>query len=79
MNIPIRDLFIDVLKKTGVMFTPISALDVEGSIRISCADALHITEEGLIRFSAYLKKYAWQFIYHVDFNIITKIPKKPHS
>ena len=58
MNIPIRDLFIDVLKKTGVMFTPISALDVEGSMRSSCADALHITEEGLIRFSAYLKKYA---------------------
>ena len=58
MNIPICDLFIDALKKTGVMFTPISALDVEGSIRISCADALHITEKGLIRFSAYFKEYA---------------------
>ena len=58
MNIPIRDLFIDVLKKTGVMFTPISALDVEGNMRSSCADALHITEKGLIRFSASLKEYA---------------------
>ena len=53
-----HNLCIDILKKTGVMFTPGSTFDIEGAIRIGFGNTPDIVEKGLTRFSAYLKEYA---------------------
>ncbi len=58
MDIPSKDLAIDILQKTGVMFTPGSALNMEGSLRIGYANTPSIIQEGLARVSAYLKEHA---------------------
>ena len=76
MSIPIWHFFIDVHEKTGVMFTPSSTRDVYGNISFIYANALNIIEKDLIRFSYYVKKYAWQFIYYLDFVFIIKVPKE---
>ena len=52
-----NNLCIDILKKTGVMFTPGSTFDVEGAIRIGFGNTPDIFQKGLTRFSAYLKEY----------------------
>lgn len=52
---PSKDLCIDILQKTGVMFTPGSALNMEGTLRIGFANTPSILKEGLNRVSAYLK------------------------
>lgn len=51
-----RDFCIDLLKETGVMFTPGSALNMEGYIRIGYANTPSILQEGLTRVSGYLEK-----------------------
>jgi aspartate/methionine/tyrosine aminotransferase len=53
-----RDFCIDLLKETGVMVTPGSALGVEGYVRLGYANNPTIIQEGLKRFGAYLKKLA---------------------
>ena len=53
-----HNLCIDILKKTGVMFTPGSTFDIEGAIRIGFGNTPDIVQQGLTRFSAYLKEYA---------------------
>jgi len=52
-----HNLCIDILKKTGVMFTPGSTFDIEGAIRIGFGNTPDIFQKGLTRFSAYLKEY----------------------
>lgn len=50
-----RAFCIDLLKQTGVMFTPGDAFDMEGYVRIGFANTPGILREGLARVSAYLK------------------------
>ena len=54
LPIPSRNLCIDLLGQTGVMFTPGSALGVEGYVRIGYANGPEILKAGLARVSAYL-------------------------
>ena len=51
-----RELCIDLLKETGVMFTPGSALNMEGYVRIGYANNPTILQEGLKRVGRYLSK-----------------------
>ncbi|MCP4826143.1 MAG: aminotransferase, partial [Shimia sp.] len=46
----------DLLRKTGVMFTPGSALDMEGYVRIGFANTPSIMKDGLALVSEYLAK-----------------------
>ena len=52
-----RDFCVDLLAKTGVMFTPGSALDMEGYVRIGYANNPNVLKEGLQRVSDYLGSY----------------------
>lgn len=54
LEITSRDLCVRLLKKTGVMFTPGSALDMEGYLRIGYANSPAILREGLSRVSEFL-------------------------
>ncbi|MFT6022180.1 MAG: aspartate/methionine/tyrosine aminotransferase [Ascidiaceihabitans sp.] len=56
MDVTSKDLCIDVLQQTGVMFTPGSALNMEGYVRIGYANTPSILQEGLARFGQYLAK-----------------------
>ena len=58
LDAPSRDLCIDLLKKTGVMLLPGSALEMEGYLRIGYANTPSILQEGLKRFSDYLVAYS---------------------
>ncbi len=49
-----RDFCVSLLEKTGVMFTPGSALDMEGYVRIGYANNPEILKQGLARVSEYL-------------------------
>ncbi len=49
-----RDLCVELLTETGVMFTPGSALGLEGCVRIGYANTPSILREGLDRVSAFL-------------------------
>ncbi|SAL80244.1 transaminase [Caballeronia terrestris] len=50
-----RDFCIGLIEETGVMFTPGSALDMEGYVRIGYANNRGVLEEGLQKVSAFLK------------------------
>lgn len=52
-----RDFCVDLLKETGVMFTPGSALNMEGYVRIGYANNPTILQEGLKRVGQYLLKF----------------------
>jgi len=52
-----HDFCVDLLKETGVMFTPGSALDMEGFVRIGYANNPAILQKGLKRVGQYLLKY----------------------
>ncbi len=52
-----RDFCIALLKETGVMFTPGSALDMEGYVRIGYANNPLILKEGLGRVSSFLSRH----------------------
>ena len=54
LDMPSRDLCVAILKETGVMFTPGSALDMEGYIRIGYANSSSVLREGLSRVSKFL-------------------------
>ena len=51
-----RDLCVKILQETGVMFTPGSALLMEGYLRIGYANTPEIIEKGLDRVSEFLSK-----------------------
>jgi len=56
MPTPSYDLCVDILEKTGVLFTPGSAFDMEGTVRIGFANPTRDLQGGLARMSAYLAK-----------------------
>ena len=58
MNLPSRDLCIAILEETGVLFTPGSALGMEGYLRIGFANGTDVLREGLQRVSGFLSKHA---------------------
>lgn len=47
-----------LIEATGVMFTPGSALDMEGTVRIGYANNREVLEQGLARVSGFLKQLA---------------------
>jgi aspartate/methionine/tyrosine aminotransferase len=53
-----RDFCVALVEKTGVMFTPGSALDMEGYVRIGYTNARDVLEAGLARVSGFLKEVA---------------------
>ena len=55
-DIPSREFCIQILKNTGVLFAPGSAMDMEGWIRIGYANDPKILTQGLTVLSAYLDK-----------------------
>lgn len=55
---PSRDLCIELLEETGVLFTPGSAMEMEGYVRIGFANSPDILTQGLKRVSAYLAKHS---------------------
>ena len=56
VDMPSYDQCVALLKDTGVMFTPGSALGVEGYVRIGFACYPHVLTEGLARVSEWLAK-----------------------
>ncbi len=54
---PSEELCIKLLDETGVMLLPGSALDMEGYLRIGYANTPSIIDEGLKRFSDFLKQF----------------------
>ena len=54
LDMPSRELCVDLLQKTGVMLLPGSALEMEGYLRIGYANTPSILKQGLSRFSTYL-------------------------
>lgn len=53
---PSREFCVDLLRETGVMFTPGSAFGMEGCVRIGFANSPEILKQGLERVSDYLAK-----------------------
>ncbi len=51
-----RDLCVKLLEETGVMFTPGSAMDMEGYVRVGFANTPSIFKDGLARVSAFLAR-----------------------
>ena len=58
IDIKSRDFCVELLKETGVMFTPGSALNMEGYVRIGYANTPSILQEGLRRVGQFLSKRA---------------------
>jgi aspartate/methionine/tyrosine aminotransferase len=56
LEIPSRDLCVDLLEQTGVMFTPGSAIGMEGYLRIGYANPTDVLQAGLKLVSGYLLK-----------------------
>ena len=54
LDMPSRDFCVELLKQTGVMLTPGSALDMEGYLRIGYANSPEVLREGLTRMSEFL-------------------------
>lgn len=54
IDLPSRDLCVQLLDSKGVMFTPGSALDIEGYVRIGYANNLSVLKEGLAKVSEFL-------------------------
>jgi aspartate/methionine/tyrosine aminotransferase len=54
-DLPSRDFCVRLLESEGVMFTPGSALDMEGYVRIGYANNRTVLEEGLPRVSRFLR------------------------
>ncbi|MEQ8205013.1 MAG: aminotransferase [Woeseia sp.] len=53
-----KDFCVTLVRETGVMFTPGSAFDMEGHVRIGFANDREILKEGLSRVSSFLSKHA---------------------
>lgn len=56
VNMSSRDFCVKLLESKGVMFTPGSALDIEGYVRIGYANNPKILEDGLVQVSDFLKE-----------------------
>lgn len=56
LDMPSRDFCIALLQETGVMFTPGSAMEMEGYVRIGYANPTAILRQGLGRVSTFLAK-----------------------
>ncbi len=56
LEMPSRDFCIRLLKETGVMFTPGSAMNMEGYVRIGYANSAAVLRDGLERVSGFLKR-----------------------
>jgi aspartate/methionine/tyrosine aminotransferase len=54
-DMPSREFCVELLDATGVMFTPGSALDMEGYVRIGYANHRTVLEQGLARVSDFLR------------------------
>jgi len=54
IDMPSRDFCVELLNETGVMFTPGSALDMEGYLRIGYANPTEVLEAGLKLVSGFL-------------------------
>lgn len=54
IDMPSRDFCVQLLDETGVMFTPGSAMDMEGYLRIGYANNSQVLREGLGRVSGFL-------------------------
>ncbi|MCL9782480.1 aminotransferase [Vibrio sp. S4M6] len=54
LDIPSKDLCIKLLEEKGVMFTPGSALDIEGYVRIGYANNTDVLKTGLQKVSEFL-------------------------
>ena len=60
LDMPSRDFCVAVLQETGVMFTPGSAMEMEGYVRIGYANPTAILQQGLDRVSTFLaKRHGW--------------------
>ncbi|MCP4045511.1 MAG: aminotransferase, partial [Gammaproteobacteria bacterium] len=57
-DMPSRDFCIQLLNETGVMFTPGSAMAMEGYVRIGYANNVKVLKTGLRRVSGFLKQLA---------------------
>jgi aspartate/methionine/tyrosine aminotransferase len=57
-DMPSRDFCVELIEATGVMFTPGSALDMEGYVRIGYANHRDVLEQGLAKVSRFLAKKA---------------------
>lgn len=55
VNMPSRDFCVKLLESKGVMFTPGSALDIEGYVRIGYANNTEVLTTGLEKVSEFLK------------------------
>ncbi len=58
LDIPSHDFCLKLLEETGVLFTPGSAFELEGCVRVGYANSAQILEEGLRRTSAFLCHYS---------------------
>jgi aspartate/methionine/tyrosine aminotransferase len=56
MDMPSRDFCVQLLEETGVMFTPGSAMEMEGYVRIGYANNPAVLRSGLERVSGFLTK-----------------------
>ncbi|WP_406856460.1 aminotransferase [Alsobacter sp. KACC 23698] len=56
LDMPSRDVCIALLQETGVLFTPGSAMEMEGHVRIGYANAPEILKAGLARVSDFLAR-----------------------
>jgi aspartate/methionine/tyrosine aminotransferase len=54
-DIPSHELCVQLIERTGVMFTPGSAMEMEGHVRVGYANARRNLELGLPRVSAFLR------------------------
>jgi aspartate/methionine/tyrosine aminotransferase len=57
LDLSSRDLCVELLESKGVMFTPGSALDIEGYVRIGYANNLSVLQEGLGKVSEFLAEF----------------------
>jgi aspartate/methionine/tyrosine aminotransferase len=57
LDLSSRDLCVELLESKGVMFTPGSALDIEGYVRIGYANNLSVLQKGLGKVSEFLAEF----------------------
>jgi aspartate/methionine/tyrosine aminotransferase len=58
VDMPSHEFCVRLLEETGVLFTPGSAFELEGCVRIGYANGAAILEEGLRRTSGFLRRLA---------------------
>jgi aspartate/methionine/tyrosine aminotransferase len=58
LDMPSRDFCIQLLEETGVMFTPGSAMEMEGYVRIGYANSAAVLRAGLGRVTGFLARLA---------------------